>query len=571
MDAAQLVAMQDGALRAVEQLQLAATLTVSGDTVKVVNHTGHKLISGYPEGRRMWLRIEWFDEFGNTLRSDGAYGELLVDLDGDHSPETAVRTIIDLKGANTKIYEAHYGMTQAWAYQLDPNCTSTKPLSFNRVTGEVEMTLGELACSPDGTAHESFHFVLNDTIIKDNRIPPFGMSYDVARVRNALPVPADQYGGGAPGSTYNYWDEITLDPPLNAVSANIELLYQPTSWEYIQFLYLANDGQNAFLAEEGVNMLDAWLNTGMAEPAVMASATWGSATGGCNAQIPILSSATPSDKAVQVDWDPVSGDPDLAGFKLYYDQAGKAQLVADLACSAGDQSTCTTHTDTGLTNGQEYCYKVTSYQAACESDFSNILCATPVQPGQQATVPDVVGLVQADAEAAIIAADLAVGTVTTEHSDSVAAGYVISQNPSGGTLVPSGSSVDLVVSLGPQSSATLIVDSLTANDKQGKDFIPQSTFNPGDTVWLLASVSDASNASPIANASVNLEIHDSSGGLVDTLQSNTDGSGVATLSWKVPRKNFPSGSYLAVVVSVTSDGYVADLAQSVTTVSLTIQ
>lgn len=66
-----------------------------------------------------------------------------------------------------------------------------------------------------------------------------------------------------------------------------------------------------------------------------------------------------------------------------------------------------------------------------------------------ATTPDVVGLPQAAAEAAIVAADLSVGTVSTDNSDAVLAGSVISQDPSGGTLLPPGSPVDLVISLGP--------------------------------------------------------------------------------------------------------------------------
>jgi len=93
-------------------------------------------------------------------------------------------------------------------------------------------------------------------------------------VRNALPVPAHQYGNPGAGGTYNYWDEIVLNPPTDAAHATIDLLYQPTSWEYVQFLYEANHGQGTFLAQEGANLLDAWLNTGMAQPHVMASATW---------------------------------------------------------------------------------------------------------------------------------------------------------------------------------------------------------------------------------------------------------------------------------------------------------
>jgi hypothetical protein len=114
----------------------------------------------------------------------------------------------------------------------------------------------------------------------DNRIPPYGMSYDIAEKRNTLPSPVNQYGGGTSGSIYNYWDEITLNPPPSADHARIELLYQGTSWEYIQFLNLANKRQNEFLGQEGVNMLDAWLNASIAmdplkrtmvPPVVMAS------------------------------------------------------------------------------------------------------------------------------------------------------------------------------------------------------------------------------------------------------------------------------------------------------------
>ena len=65
------------------------------------------------------------------------------------------------------------------------------------------------------------------------------------------------------------------------------------------------------------------------------------------------------------------------------------------------------------------------------------------------SVPDVVGLAQAAAEAAITGAGLTVGTVTTENSDTISAGVVISQNPTDGTTVPSGTAVDILVSLGP--------------------------------------------------------------------------------------------------------------------------
>ena len=104
---------------------------------------------------------------------------------------------------------------------------------------------------------------------------PTTPGYDTARARNVLPVPADQYGNPGPGETYQHWDEFELQPPTGAASGVIRLLYQPTSWEYIQFLDLANNGSNAFLGNEGTYMLEAWLNTPtlMAEPHVMASTT----------------------------------------------------------------------------------------------------------------------------------------------------------------------------------------------------------------------------------------------------------------------------------------------------------
>ena len=223
----------------------------------------------------MWLNIKWKDSNDNLIQEDGAYGTMTVYINGTATP---VKTILNLEDPNTKIYEAHYAMTQEWANQLlDLGYPASLPLSFDRVTGAVDYTLGQLAAQPPGTDHETFHFVLNNSVAKDNRIPPYGMTYDEARKRNALPVPVAQYGSPAAGGTYRYWDEIALNPPAGAAYATIDLLYQPTSWEYVQFLYLANTGNNAFLANEGVNLLTAWINTGMAEPYVMVSATWGSA------------------------------------------------------------------------------------------------------------------------------------------------------------------------------------------------------------------------------------------------------------------------------------------------------
>ncbi|MGD8853014.1 MAG: Ig-like domain-containing protein [Gammaproteobacteria bacterium] len=291
IDSEERTMMNDGILRAQGNLNVSASLTVDegNDTLRVVNLTGHKLISGYPEGRRMWLNITWYDTNGALIREDGAYGDIQLQYDangdGQVNSSDTVRSLLSLGDSNGKVYEAHGAITQEWASQLVAlnSAYGSVPVEFDRVTGQVTATIGDVASQAAGTYHETFHFVLNNKVVKDNRIPPWGMSYDEARVRNSLPVPADQYGNPGTGGTYNYYDVFQLTPPTDAVYAEIDLLYQPTSWEYIQFLTLANNGSNSFLADEGRNLQEAWMATGMAEPHVMASTTWGTAPGGGNA------------------------------------------------------------------------------------------------------------------------------------------------------------------------------------------------------------------------------------------------------------------------------------------------
>ena len=273
LSSSQKTALADGKARAQKQLASAAALEVDGASVRILNLTGHKLITGYPEGRRMWLNVKWYDAAGAVLREDGKYGTLRVSHGGS---ALDVETLLDLSGANTRIYEAHYAITQGWAAKLVALGVSRGlELGFDRTTGEATRTLGELADQAPGTHGETFHFALNNLVAQDNRIPPYRMSYDEARRRNALPVPASQYGAPGSGGAYDHYDEVALSPPVGASYALLALLYQPTSWEYVQFLDLANQGGNAFLADEGKNLLDVWLATGMAAPYVMASATWG--------------------------------------------------------------------------------------------------------------------------------------------------------------------------------------------------------------------------------------------------------------------------------------------------------
>ena len=485
-------AMNDGALRAQEQLRLAASLEVEGHELKVINHTGHKLISGYPEGRRMWLNISWFDSAGSLLREDGAYGTIGLNVEGFE-----VESIQNLNDPYLHIYQAHMGMTSEWASELIRLGTPEGlALSFNRNdmnSTNPTHTLGELAGMAPGESLETFHFALNNTVISDNRIPPYGMSYDEAKRRNASPVPPDQYEG-SPGGVYEYYDEIDLAPPAGAKSASIDLLYQPTSWEYIQFLTLANDGSVPFLANEGANMLEAWLNLEMAAPFVMASASWHDEPSTCETVTPTLVDAVAGNGEIALSWAPAANEV-ASHYYLYYDQAGKAQSVTNLNCLAADCS----YTDSGLTNGQNYCYKLTAAESPldCQSGFSNTMCATPKQAGQQQ----------------------AVGVASIET----------------GKWVRSGK--------GKNATET---------------FVFTDSFSAGDQVTIRMLVNTESGT-PVSGATISLAIDGPESTAISSTVSGNDG--VATASWATQRPNkkgnggTSSGFYTATVTAVSSSQY----------------
>jgi hypothetical protein len=140
------------------------------------------------------------------------------------------------------------------------------------------VTLGSVEAGAPGSVVPTFQLALNDRVVSDTRIPPWGLDYAAARERNALPVPADQYIDAIPAqgtdAVYRHYDDVALDPPAGAVRAEAALLYQSTSWEYVRFLWKAGaTASDPFLEGAGADLLEAWRATGMAEPVVMAQIT----------------------------------------------------------------------------------------------------------------------------------------------------------------------------------------------------------------------------------------------------------------------------------------------------------
>jgi hypothetical protein len=190
-------------IRAREMLQMAATLSVtlttSGPnkiaTVRVTNQTGHKLPTGYPEGRRIWLNLKAYNGAGNLIYESGAY-----------NPAAAILT----EDPDIKIYEAKQGLSD-----------------------ELAATLG-LQSGP------SFHFVLNNVIFKDNRIPPRGFTSAALSQRGLSPVGASYVAG-------QYWDDTVYTLPGETERVAVVLYYQTASKEYIDFLRTNGGADGAVL------------------------------------------------------------------------------------------------------------------------------------------------------------------------------------------------------------------------------------------------------------------------------------------------------------------------------------
>jgi len=171
--------------------------------VKVTNLSGHKLPSGYAEGRRMWMNLQVRDANGGLVFESGAYDGASATLTVD---------------AQARVYEVLQGI-------YNHNGTSQC---------DVE----------DGGGNPMFHFVLNDCIAKDNRIPPLGFNPATVGDPNGYtlrPVGAT-YPETSPGSgilvNYDSIDYALAVPPgtVGPLTATARLYYQTSSRDYIEFL-----------------------------------------------------------------------------------------------------------------------------------------------------------------------------------------------------------------------------------------------------------------------------------------------------------------------------------------------
>jgi hypothetical protein len=471
----------------------------------------------------MWLNIKWYDATGAVIAEDGKYGPIGVTIPNPAGgPDVEVESIVDLDNPNLIIYEAHYAMTKEWAETLISPAVG-KPadfaLSYNRMAGLTDVadyTLEQLAGQDSGTYHETFHFVLNNKVPTDNRIPPYGMRYDEAKKRNALPSPESQYGDPGPGGVYNYWDEIDLNPPAGATYATIDLLYQGTSWEYIQFLANNNKGDNAFLGMEGQNMLEAWINAEvvhgnpdvpeanivngdrkMVPPIVMKSTTWGTPPVGPGNNAPVAGDDSYSvnrDTSLNVPAPGVLGnDSDADGDPI---TAELNETVSNGSLTLNSNGSFDYTPNTGFTGGDSFTYV---------------------------------------ANDGTVASNMATVSITV--------------NAVGG---------------GTDAGVTAIDTGLLTGKGKNKIFESSPDFVQGDTVTIRATVLDA-GGQPVPNATVTLLIDGPESATV--ISGPSDASGIAEANWNTSSKGrggTATGTYTVTTTGVDATGYTWDGDQTAT-------
>ncbi|MGW8322851.1 MAG: hypothetical protein ACWGSD_14975, partial [Thermodesulfobacteriota bacterium] len=344
--------------------------------LRVINNTGHKLPSGFPAGKRMFLNVVFFDSEGAALGEINPYEELVTYRDS-HGNDVYV------SGGDIGSREEGLIWEQVLASDL---------------TGE----------------EETFHYLLATSRSKDNRIPPKGFDSS-ARMRDrisqprwtgSLPGGDDCEASGEAGDCSNYftpeeyaggYDDVVIVKIPGTFTWRATLYYQCPTRAFVEFLRQEIDGTAATLTEPtwaqlydmnpdsdpayliqtdkyfenlkgwGRAIWDLWLHNGGAKPVAM---KWlGVPPEACVAESPAGLDVEPGRSALTLRWDPV---PDTLWYYVYRVEDGSYRR---LGWSASEY-----YLDSKLTPGVESCYVVTSYsECGLQSDASGRICGTPTR------------------------------------------------------------------------------------------------------------------------------------------------------------------------------------------------
>lgn len=214
-------------------------------TVRLQNQTAHKVISGYPEGRRMFLNIKAY--VGDDL-----------------------------------IYEVNpYDDTIGTLKGLSPGYSQSSPALSSGEEYKDELVYEVHQSSSLLGVNETFHMALATKRYKDNRILPRG--FDIAHAADRLCEPV--WHGHSDTNYYsvsNYYtqaeyqggyDEITIELPAGTERIEAGLYYQTTSREFIEFLRDEINGTGGTLSGTGAGGDPAYI--AQSDPWFSGLAAWG--------------------------------------------------------------------------------------------------------------------------------------------------------------------------------------------------------------------------------------------------------------------------------------------------------
>ena len=395
--------------------------------VKVTNNSGHRVPTGYPDGRRIWIAVNVQDSAtGAKVYESGVYDDAQAVL----NTETAV----PFKRAQGNVIDATVAGNNA-------------VMVYERVTGVCTGTGGNAALGgiifPDPqsgtpTACTPSTALTNNFILFDNRIPPKGFTYADYRVSGVkfwnydpvTMVPYEEGNPATPAVTQRYADGQNFDivtyrftaAPGAVLTASAEVLWQTHTREFMEHLrtqdnstvrpmgppnpadpmypaapnYLSNsiNGKplSSIAALDGSALNDnwggvayaAWMETGKGAPfRVARDATTVLAAPAAPANVAVVASGeidpvtmVPDIFSATISWSPVA---DADGYEVWilYGKPDPANPAASTATADWDRlavvdGNTTSMIERVLNPGKTYGFKVVAFNGKGSSADSNV-------------------------------------------------------------------------------------------------------------------------------------------------------------------------------------------------------
>jgi len=355
----------------------------------VTNNTGHRVPSGYPDGRRMWVALDVINPLGTSVFSSGEY-------DG------ASATLNDSRATSTTITSPDEAMI------------------YEKVTGDDEDKDGGYVETPS---------LLNPVVIFDNRIPPSGfdkvkyesggvkfISYTEESTKTGVTpaVDMDRFTDNVDRLTYRF-----TAPEGMQLTAIAKMQYQSQSRPFMEMLkndqpansprpqggpskFAANYpltpnylSENPALDFENTVDLDgqplndtwggiayaAWLKTGMSAPYTFDSATSGVTEAPSKPELTVgyapgdmvLGQLIGNPFGLQLDWTPASG---ADGYEVWM-RYGVDEATASWDRHALLGADATSFTAEALNVGKTYGFRVVAFNSFGETASDAVDGKTP--------------------------------------------------------------------------------------------------------------------------------------------------------------------------------------------------